>query len=218
MKKYYLHNGKEQDGPFDISDLKAKKITPATEVWYEGLPDWKAADQIEELKVLFTRVTPPPIKSKSSYSDKKSASDKNILRISLIAIAVIIGVYIINLMISDNSDPASYLEQKLTVEEIENNNPTRFLSADGKYNSSFWGTELKIRGHITNTATVADYQDVTVRVTYYSKTQSVLGSKEYTLYEVYEPNSVTPFRLDIENYKDVDAIGWEVIRAIPNYR
>ena len=99
---------------------------------------------------------------------------------------------------------------------MENADPIRFLSADGKYNESFWGTKLKIRGEIINQATVAAYKDVTVQVTYYSKTNTVLGTNEYTLYEVYQPNTITPFRLDIENYKDVNSIGWAVIRAFPN--
>ena len=29
MKKYYLHNGTESSGPFDIEELKAKNITKA---------------------------------------------------------------------------------------------------------------------------------------------------------------------------------------------
>jgi hypothetical protein len=104
----------------------------------------------------------------------------------------------------------------MSIEEIENSDPIRFLSAEGKYNESFWGSKIKIRGSITNTATVADYKDVTVRVTYYSKTNSVLGSNEYTLYEVYQPNTKTPFRLDITNYENVNTINWEVISALPN--
>lgn len=104
----------------------------------------------------------------------------------------------------------------MMIEEIENSDPTRFLIVDGKFNSSFWGTEIKIRGEVTNRATMAHYKDVKVLVTYYSKTKSVLGTKEYTLYEVYEPNSVTSFRLDISNYKEVETIGLEVTSAIPN--
>ena len=224
MKKYYLHNGTEQDGPFDISDLKSKGITPKTEVWHEGISDWTDADQINELKELFSKATPPPIIKKTpkktiqTKSVPKTNTGKNLKKVALISLAVFGGIYLLNLIVNVNSDTssASYYEQKMTIEETENSNPTRFLSADGKYNSSFWGTELKIRGEITNRATIADYKDVTVRVTYYSKTKSVLGKKEYTLYEVYKPNSVTPFRLDIENYKDVDGIGWEVIRAMAN--
>ena len=225
MKKYYLHNGTEQDGPFDVSDLKSKGIKEKTEVWYEGLADWTTADQIDELKVLFQKTTPPPIKPKSTKNKsqptpapKKSKVGKNILTLILITIGVVGGFTLITSILDSSSDtnPANYFEQKMTIGEIEDADPKRFLSAGGKYNESFWGTELKIRGEITNTATVADYKDVTVQVTYYSKTNSVLTTKNYTLYEVYQPNTVTAFRLDIENYKDVDSIGWEVTSALPN--
>lgn len=141
---------------------------------------------------------------------------KQVLRLFIITVLVIAGFYIMGLIIKDTKEPEpeSYFQQVLTIRETENADPIRFLNAKGNYDSSFWGTKLKIRGEITNKATVAEYKDVTLRVTYFSKTKSVLGTKEYTLYEVYPANSSTPFRLDIENYKDVNSIGWEVISAL----
>ena len=59
MKKYYLHNGTESSGPFDIEELKAKKITKASPVWFEGMLHWKTAGEIPELNQLFI-VNPPP--------------------------------------------------------------------------------------------------------------------------------------------------------------
>jgi len=113
------------------------------------------------------------------------------------------------------SKTETYFEKKMTIEEIEDAEPLRFLDAGGKYNDSFWGTKIHVNGTISNTATVADYKDITVRVTYYSKTKTNLGSKEYTIYEVVQPNTTIPFKLKIENFKNVNTIGWEVIRAIP---
>ena len=225
MKKYYLQNGDKQHGPFDISELKNKNVTAKTLVWCEGLPDWKAAEEIEELRQLFKQNTPPPIKTKSAASSagpgKKSAVTKiakNLIPLIFIIGAIVTALIVIGVVVYSNSDsnPASYAEKKMSIEEIENSDPIRFLSAEGKYNESFWGSKIKIRGSITNTATVADYKDVTVRVTYYSKTNSVLGFNEYTLYEVYQPNTKTPFRLDITNYENVNTINWEVISALPN--
>lgn len=62
MKKYYLHIGTENSGPFDLEELKIKRITKKTPVWFEGLENWKYAEEIEELKSVFV-VTPPPIHS-----------------------------------------------------------------------------------------------------------------------------------------------------------
>lgn len=67
MKKYYLHDGTTQHGPFDLSELEGKIITPQTLVWYESLPNWKPAAEIEEFsellnkKVPAARVTAPPV-------------------------------------------------------------------------------------------------------------------------------------------------------------
>jgi chemotaxis protein histidine kinase CheA len=59
MKKYYFNDGTSQQGPFTIEELKGKNISPETPVWYDGLPDWTTAGQLDELKDIFVH-TPPP--------------------------------------------------------------------------------------------------------------------------------------------------------------
>jgi hypothetical protein len=69
MKKYFLHDGATQYGPFDLSELESKIITPQTMVWYDSLPNWKPAGEIEELrnllnsKVPASQVLTPPVMS-----------------------------------------------------------------------------------------------------------------------------------------------------------
>ncbi len=62
MKKYYLHNGVESSGPFDLTELQMKQITAKTPVWFSGMPDWKTAGEIDELQSIL-KVAPPPFKS-----------------------------------------------------------------------------------------------------------------------------------------------------------
>ncbi|GLU54944.1 hypothetical protein [Dyadobacter frigoris] len=95
----------------------------------------------------------------------------------------------------------------MTVEETKLSQSATFLSADGTYNKNFWGDKYKVQGVIKNAATNAAYNDAVVRITYYSKTGTVLASKEYTLYEKFPPRSTTKFELKVENYKDVDSMG-----------
>ncbi len=59
MKKYFLHDGTNQQGPFDLEELAAKQITADTPVWYDGLPDWTTAGKLEELKDIIVHVPPP---------------------------------------------------------------------------------------------------------------------------------------------------------------
>jgi hypothetical protein len=114
---------------------------------------------------------------------------------------------------SSQANQESYQEKVMSVQEVEASQPVNFLTADGTYNSNFWGDKLRVHGKITNRATVATYKDAVVRITYYSKTKTELGAKEYTIYDFFPPNSVKNFELKIENYKDVNSIGWDVVSA-----
>lgn len=62
MKKYYLHDGQTQQGPFDLEELKSKNFTADIHIWFDTLKEWTPAGQVEELKSLFAS-TPPPFKS-----------------------------------------------------------------------------------------------------------------------------------------------------------
>lgn len=237
MKKYYLHNGAEQQGPFTFEELTTQSINKYTLIWHDGLKDWTPAEKVDELKSLLYRTDPPVFTNKqtppsaplqkeshrsettqSSYSsveDKKKSNTGITITIFLI---LIVGGFAFFEALRNGSayetGGSTYQEKVLTVEEIEQSQPTAFLKADGNYNENFWGTKIKVHGVITNSATVATYKDAVVRVTYYSKTKTNLGSNDYTIYESFPPHSTTNFELKIENYKDVHSIGWEVVSAV----
>ncbi len=102
----------------------------------------------------------------------------------------------------------------MSIEEMERSNPKQFLSASGTYKENFWGDKIKVKCEITSTATVATYKDVVIKVTYYTKTGTSLGSANHTIYEVISPNSTKTVNLKIDNYQDVSEIGWDVVSAV----
>jgi hypothetical protein len=238
MKKFYLHNGTDQQGPFDFEELKEKNISKETPIWFEGLPDWTIAEKIEELNSLFKTATPPPFNNKTTIpppfknppqsQDSKGKTQKNsmvgwkVLAIILLAVIVIAGIYYYN-QNQESSDSSgsfgtsreTYKEKVMSVEEIERSQPTRFLTASGNYNDNFFGDKIKVHGTITNSATVATYKDAVVKITYYSKTNTEIGDKTYKIYEVIPPNSTINFELKIYKYKNTATIGWDVIEASP---
>lgn len=108
-------------------------------------------------------------------------------------------------------------ELKMDLKILEQNAPTDYLTADGTYRESFWGNKLKISCTIKNQATLATFKDAVVQVTYYSKTKTELRSKEYSIYEMFPPNSSKTIDLKIDNYKNVNSIGWDVISATAVY-
>lgn len=229
MGKYYLHNGIKEEGPFNIEELRKKNLNKDTEVWYEGLSDWTTVGEVKELRELFNVIPPPikgkkeiPVLKKQQVEEQAKPRNKKITFIKLVlaCFAVFIGgAGIYNFIQGTGSSSGydystkSYKEQKMTIAEIERSQPTRFLNAEGTYQENFFGDKLKVNGTISNSATTVSYKDATIRITYYSKTKTNLGSEDYTIWEVFPPNHTKKFKLKIKNYSNVKSIGWEVIDA-----
>lgn len=237
MKKYFLHDGKEQQGPFDIEDLKTKNITKETPIWYEGIESWTNVGKIDELSILIKATTPPPFEQKKPVTPppiseptkkvelkkeepkKKSNSGKIVLTILIIGLIALSAMYYNSNNNSGNSHlpgADSYEEKVMTVAEIENADPAKFLEASGTYNENFWGNAMKIHGDITNNATVANYKDVTLEVIFYSETKSEVDRKQYVIYDYFNAHTTKKFELKIERPNGAKTCGWRAISAIPN--
>lgn len=95
MKKYYLHNGTENSGPFDLEELKTKEVTKTTPVWFDGMDNWKTAGEIPELTRLFIAV-PPPITSFSAPpptpKKEKKGTERKILGLSRNTFLIVFGL------------------------------------------------------------------------------------------------------------------------------
>lgn len=62
MTQYYFHDGQQEQGPFDIEQLKSHTLKKDTPIWYEGLENWTTIGEVKELKQLFAaKLTPPPL-------------------------------------------------------------------------------------------------------------------------------------------------------------
>lgn len=210
--KYFVQVSGKEEGPYDTDEVKRKNLKGDSLVWHEGLENWTAISQVAELR----DKKPPPISSSKPKNSGKSIW--KYLRIGGLILLSLIGYEAYIQWENNNSSSASYgnqsYEQKImSVTETEEMYPTRFLDASGTYRENLLGDKLKVNGTITSSATVARYKDATVRVTYYSKTKTNLGSEDYTIYEVLNPGRTTPFRLKIKNYRNVNSIGWDVVDA-----
>jgi len=58
MRKYYYKDANgQQFGPVKLDALKTKSLTSQMPVWYDPLPKWTTAGEVEELKILFAQGT-----------------------------------------------------------------------------------------------------------------------------------------------------------------
>lgn len=226
MKEYFLHNGTEQQGPFSLDELKLKSINKDTPIWHNQLTDWTTADKIEELQNILRVSTPPPLnkqkpEQKTAALPQKKGSNITIWSIlqilaGLFLASLLIMFFIENFNSSSSTSGETYEQKVMTVEEIERATPTDFLKASGTYKENFWGNKFNINVVITNEATVATYKDAIIRITYYSKTKTEIVSKDYTIYEIFPPTSSKTVELKIDNYQNVNSLGWDVISATAN--
>ena len=132
----------------------------------------------------------------------------------LLSLLIVGGMFYVNVVTGSDPDTSrSYFEKVQTVEEIEKGNPTQFLKATGTYNSNFWGNKLRIHGQVINTATVANYKDVVIKVHFYSKTQTEIKSEDFVLYDHFPAHSTKAFDLKVDKPKSCETAGWEVVSA-----
>lgn len=126
MKKYYLHNGVESSGPFDLAELQMKLITASTPVWFSGMPDWKTAGEIDELQTIL-KVIPPPLKSipptpkreekNEERNPKIMGLNKNTFYIVFIFLLLIIGSFVLSILEENRKND---FEEKNNKTEREN--------------------------------------------------------------------------------------------------
>ncbi len=112
----------------------------------------------------------------------------------------------------DEYSPASDEEQKMALRQQEKENPIQFLSSTGTYRKNFF-ERFVVDGTISNTATVATYKDVVLEVRFYSRTETLLDTKQYTIYEYYPPGSRKTFNLKMYAAAGTSKIGWKIVDA-----
>lgn len=57
---YYVAMNNQQQGPFEVEQLRTMNLSPHTLVWREGMADWVPASKVADLHFLFAPPPPPP--------------------------------------------------------------------------------------------------------------------------------------------------------------
>lgn len=128
-------------------------------------------------------------------------------------INIMLFFFVVSIIITSCNHKPSYNEVRMSLGEQEKSNPKMFLSVDGTYRKNFVG-EWVIEGMISNSASVANYKDVVLKVDFYSKTKTFLGSERHTLFEYFNAGKSRSFKLKTYGYKGTSSVGLVVESAI----
>lgn len=102
----------------------------------------------------------------------------------------------------------------MTLEEQEKANPMGFLKAACTYRKNIIG-EWVLEGTVTNTAKLATYKDIVLKIVYYSKTKTQIGTEEKIVYDYFKPNSTQQFKVKSFGYEGTESIGFQILSASP---
>jgi len=118
MIQYFVARLGESHGPYTIEALKDQNITQDTLIWYEGLIDWKRAEDIEEIRMtLFTPISVP-----ENPPAEKPSNSKWLMPADGIVITVFVIMFLILLTLGFFLNPkeAEYADK---VQEAQEHNP-----------------------------------------------------------------------------------------------
>ena len=106
----------------------------------------------------------------------------------------------------------NYETSKMTISEIESKNPKKFLKVEGRDKHNLIGQTV-VKGKISNTATVVVYKDVTIKISFFSKTGTLLEEDEETIFENVNPNSSIEFKSKFYAPKGSEDVKLKIISA-----
>jgi hypothetical protein len=209
MESYYFHNGIDKLGPFSFDELKRQPIDKNTAIWKDGMKDWMKAAELDELRP-FVVPAPPEFKRASTIERVGVQIGRNLGWAIILLIAGLTAFWALDKYNGRNS----YLPLPPPVVDQERINPVNFLSATGgTYKPNFWLTKWTIDGSVSNFVTHTNYKDVHIKINFYSRTNTVIDTKEYVLYDYFPYGLKKGFNLVVDRPAAATSCGWQAVGA-----
>lgn len=169
--------------------------------------------------------------NQQNYPTKKKSSAGLVIVISVVAVVLFAGVF---LLMKNNSNSSSSEQQdrevlKTQLVEQERTAPLFYLSIEGgqlqkkdvqiRKKGLFRVAKYREDGNIIsctiiNSATIAKYKDVVLKVTFYAKTQAEISSDEYPIHDFFAPGSSTPWQQHVYAPKESTGYFIEITSAV----
>ena len=106
----------------------------------------------------------------------------------------------------------NYEKGKVTLQQTEQRSPSSFLVVEGEKKKNIIGQTV-IRGQITNNAKIVSFKDVDVKLSFYSKTGTLLEEDHETVYETIAPGDTKKFKSKYYTPKGTDSVAFKVSGA-----
>jgi hypothetical protein len=135
---------------------------------------------------------------------------KSILAL-LIAFSLI-GVACNNSQQYDIQPNDKYEKTKESLAETEQKSPSKFLTVAGNNKKNLLGQTV-IKGTVFNKAKIVTYKDVDIKLSFYSKTGTLLEEDHEVVYESINPGQSANFKSKYFAPKGTDSVAMHVVTA-----
>lgn len=220
MKSYFIYENNRQVGPFTREELATRTITAETPVWTQGMSEWTTAGKVDDLNSTLV-FSPPPFNATSVTNVQEtyntnfaSATERTGFKIGKLlkwpgklVLVLLITFLVVSLINRGYSEP-NYASSNLPVVEkspeqlraellmLERNNPTDYIKGIFRNWENLMG-ERVIEVDFVNRATMANFKDIEILITFLSETQSEIGSKKYNVYKYLPAGQLIKHRLKV---------------------
>lgn len=108
--------------------------------------------------------------------------------------------------------PKTAEELRAELLEREQGSPETYLKVDGTYRRNLI-SQLVLEGDISNQASLARFKDPVLTVTWYSATDTEVGTESYSIFEVVRPQGTAHFKLKTQAPAYVAKVGMSISTA-----
>ncbi len=112
----------------------------------------------------------------------------------------------------DVKNDQNYEKSKVSLEDKEKSNPIAFITVSGDRKKNLIGQTV-VKGKLFNNAKIVSYKDVSLKLSFYSKTGTVLEEDIETVYETVSPGGSKSFKSKYFTPKGTDSVGMKVLSA-----
>lgn len=110
------------------------------------------------------------------------------------------------------AEKSSYEQTKETLEEKEKKDPVSFLTVSDHEKHNLI-RQMVIKGSITNHARICTYKDVSLELSFFSKTGTLLEKDNETVYDEVAPGNSVDFKTKYYAPKGTDSVDIKVLDA-----
>ncbi|HEY5393527.1 MAG TPA: hypothetical protein VIJ57_15495 [Hanamia sp.] len=90
--------------------------------------------------------------------------------------------------------------------------PAMFLTVNGSSKKNIIGQTI-VKGTLTNKASIATYKDVDIKLSFFSRTKTLLETDKETIYLILDPGESRGFKTKYFAPKGTDSVALEVLGA-----